>query len=506
MRNNVKGLERECDGPLATVINSLVFQNRFDEALIELDALLKDDEWNPDIYVAISLATEGKGRIEEAIQAMQFAILLDIADPLKYIRLGELLLNIMEAKDATDAFKQAIHLEPTNYGAYIGLSRSLHEQDLLEEALEAAKEAIRIDSLQIHAHELHGAVLHSMGLDEEAIAAFSAGLDVHPDSASLHTLRGTLLLACQRYREGWDELEWRFKGVLSSVEAKHSHLPAWDGKSQSQRVFIWREQGLGDEILYLGLLHNSIQKTQQFIIEVDERLIPLARRSFPGCSFISSNEAGTIREGTPAVAMGSVCKYLNLDSYIAPRAGQYLVADPRKVEAVASQLEDTTTEAVDLRIGLSWKSFRQHLSAYKSVPVNKLSLLFQNNQFQPVNLQYSANQDEIDEFNKASSQPMACLDINIRDDIDQLASLIECCDIVITVSNVTAHIASALGKETWVLLPRPKGLIWYWLREGETVPWYPNTHLFRQKASSNWDEVIERVRHELCARTGMKHI
>ena len=91
-------------------------------------------------------------------------------------------------------------------------------------------------------------------------------------------------------------------------------------------------------------------------------------------------------------------------------------------------------------------------------------------------------------------------DVDNLHDIDGLAALIEACDLVITVSNSTAHLAAALGKPVWILLADGPGLFWFWHRRREDSPWYPSARLFRQPARGDWPGVIAKVGHALATR------
>ena len=111
-----------------------------------------------------------------------------------------------------------------------------------------------------------------------------------------------------------------------------------------------------------------------------------------------------------------------------------------------------------------------------------------------VNLQYGDVEDEIREFKEATGiDVVQCASVDNREDLDGLAALIEVCDLVISTSNVTIHLAGALAKETWVLVPRVVVNFW-WLSERKDSIWYPSLKVYRQPTLDDWDSVYTEIR------------
>ena len=113
-----------------------------------------------------------------------------------------------------------------------------------------------------------------------------------------------------------------------------------------------------------------------------------------------------------------------------------------------------------------------------------------------VNLQYGDVEDEIKEFREETGiEVVQCASVDNREDLDGLAALIEICDLVVSTSNVTVHMAGALAKETWVMLPYVANF--WWLLERTDSVWYPSLTLYRQPTLDDWDSVYVSVRKEL---------
>tara|TARA_E500000075_G_scaffold119310_1_gene118546 strand:+ start:97 stop:759 length:663 start_codon:yes stop_codon:yes gene_type:complete len=172
----------------------------------------------------------------------------------------------------------------------------------------------------------------------------------------------------------------------------------------------------------------------------------------------------------------------------------YLKADPQRVDAIRDELKlDGKTV-----IGISWKSFNTRYKT-KSVQLRDMERMFMGLDVVLVNLQYGDVDDEIRAFKEETGiDVLQCASVDNREDLDGLAALIEACDLVISTSNVTVHMAGALAKETWVMLHHVS--IYYWLLERTDSVWYPSLTLYRQPALNDWDSVYASIRKELGIR------
>lgn len=470
--------------------------SQLDAALAELDARLASDGANPDLLVAMSQLLEAKGQLEQAIETMQFAVLLNATAIPHLIRLGDLLIKAGDPVAAEDVYVQVWHLAPERSNGLVGIAQALSDQGRMEAALTHAERAVRLDPQQSRAHEIHGLVLAQLGRMEEAIAAFSAGLELDPSSANHHAYRGMAKLACMQFEHAWDDFAWRFASSTGDVE-RHQDLPIWKGKPTPTPVLIWREQGLGDEIFFLGWLRYLMTTGQPFVAEVEPRLLNLCRRSLPGAIIIPLGESPSELGVTTALPMGSLGRFVGPHFGTPPLPPRYLQSEPAATARFAYQLAAARSEPPRLRIGLAWKSVRPRVGAFKSIELFSFLPLGMDKDIQLINLQYDTSEDELAQFNAQAAYPLLDLPINKRQEIDALASLIDSCDLVITVSNVTAHLACALGKPCWVLLPVSRGLIWYWHQGIRHSPWYPTAKLFRQHAIDSWDDVLEAVFSDL---------
>ena len=170
----------------------------------------------------------------------------------------------------------------------------------------------------------------------------------------------------------------------------------------------------------------------------------------------------------------------------------YFKADPKRVEAIRKELKLDGKRV----IGISWKSFKSLHQIKKSVELRDMGSMFSGLDVVLVNLQYGDVDDEIRAFKEETGiDVLQCASVDNREDLDGLAALIEVCDLVISTSNVTVHMAGALAKETWVLLPYVANF--WWLLERPDSIWYPTLRLYRQTSLNDWNSVYESIRKDL---------
>ena len=170
----------------------------------------------------------------------------------------------------------------------------------------------------------------------------------------------------------------------------------------------------------------------------------------------------------------------------------YLKADPKRVELLRDELGLKGKKVV----GISWKSIKATNKLKKSMALMDLGKIFKDLDITLVNLQYGDVDKEIREFKKKTGiEVLQCGSVDNRDDLDGLAALIEVCDLVVSTSNVTIHLAGALGKETWVLLPYVTHF--WWLLDRTDSIWYPSLKLYRQKKFGDWEAITSSLRQDL---------
>jgi len=227
-------------------------------------------------------------------------------------------------------------------------------------------------------------------------------------------------------------------------------------------------------------------------VYVDPRLQDLCKRAMPDINFVKDLEELQDIECDYHLPLGSVPGLIRNDISDFDRTVKgYLKADPQRVESIRNELK----LGDKMVIGISWKSFNSLNKAKKSVHLKDMERIFSGLDVVLVNLQYGDVEDEIREFKVATGiDVVQCASVDNREDLEGLAALIEVCDLVISTSNVTVHMAGALAKKTWALLHYVS--IYYWLLDRPDSIWYPNLSLYRQPTLNDWDSVYVSIRKD----------
>jgi hypothetical protein len=296
-----------------------------------------------------------------------------------------------------------------------------------------------------------------------------------------------------KLEEGWRAYERRLDSETSIRKFMGGRIRVasnWDGYSQPEALLVVGEQGLGDQIFFAGMLADLSKQVPNATVCIEPRLIPLFARSFPTLNFIEPSDIYN-HSFDAQIQLGSLGRlYRKNHAELGKVSSPYLHADSTR----SSQLNTQLKRENRLLCGISWDSKNADHGEGKSLSLDALLPVLTTPEVDFIDLQYGDTEKERAALKaKHGVRLYKQADIDNHDDIDGLASLIDACDIVVTVSNTTAHLAAALGKPVIVMLPNDDALFWYWLRNSVTTPWYPTVRLFRRSDTGRWEDVIDAV-------------
>ena len=492
-------------------------------------------------YFHLGVCLHSAGQTEQAIQAYRQCLSRDPQHIQAWENLGVAEYQAHATERAVEAFHQALAIDPRRDSALTNLAEALRAQGKPGEAAESCRRALALDPGNLAAHLNLGLACADEGRYEPAIIHYQQVLKQEPDHepamfalaralaesgqtrASLqwferllarapdndhyHHEYSLVLLLHGDLARGWDENVYRYRlpKVMERAGFNAAGLvyPQWDGSSlHDKTLFIYREQGIGDEVQYASCIPDLIPRSRQLIVECHSRLAPIFARSFPGVTV----HAAVRDDRRPWLAQYPIdCQTSvhdlprftrrTFDDF--PPRVQYLYADARRVTHWRREFERL---GPDLKIGISWrggadagKESTRSTRLADWLPVLSLPGVCL------VNLQYGDCRDEL-----AAIAVSHGITIHHWPEIDQKRELENVCaqitalDLVITVGNSIAHLAGALGTPVWTLLPRIPA--WKWFMEGEHYPWYPRMRLFRQEHDASWPAVMQRVADQLKQR------
>lgn len=430
----------------------------------------------------------------DAEKAARDGVALESSDP-RRLELHARQLQLLERPAEALAIYEKIKAHGVaSADVELAFGSTLLELGRLNDAIAHHEALLKQDIVPAHCHYNIGLSHKAAGRMTEAVSAFDRALKIRPDWAQARYTRALTRMALRDFKDGLSDYEARWDAWQNESTAPVFPHPLWQDQLRANgSLLVWAEQGVGDHLLYASLLHRLTDLGVTCTFECDRRLTELFERSIPGVNFIAAETPpAAALVDTPydyQVAMGSLLFRLGLsaDEILAPH--KYLSADPERVAAFIERMDAHDGRP---RVGISWRSTRQGLGPRKSIPLASWSPILTARDATFVNLQYGDTDEEIGAARAAHDVDIYTdPDLDRFNDLDGLVALIEGLDLVITTSNVTAHFAGALGKETLLLLQNSP--LWYWGCEGDGTLFYPSVRAFRQQTPDAWDDVINGV-------------
>jgi hypothetical protein len=411
------------------------------------------------------------------------------------IGLGSALGALSLYKFAVLNFDRALALEPGNAQAYVLRGHAFNHLQAYEQAMADFDRAIELAPHEAQAHNHRANVLGKLGRLDLALQAFDRAIALAPDYAEPHYGKAIVLLSKCEFQAGWREYQWRWRVAGWDSTPLATAKPLWRGQKTSGRLLVWSEQGVGEQILFGSLLPHLAQRRGGTAVSVDRRLVPLLSRSLPGFDFIADEEPLAdegFDEHVPIADLPALFRPRASDYRESPRG--YLRCDPLARQALAARIRTPGK----LCCGLSWFGRNPLAGDFKSLTLEQLLPLLRADGVDFVDLQYGDTRRERAALEAAHGVAIRKLeDIDSFKDLDGLAALIGACDVVVTSSSTTAHLAGALGKETLLLTTFGIDTVWCWPQADGASLWYPSVRVFRQHAPGDWSGAVGDARRHL---------
>ncbi len=435
-------------------------------------------------------------RFDAALASYDRAIALKLDFAEAYSNRGSAFKEMKRFNEALASCDRAIAINANYAEAHCNRGSALKELRRFDDAVAALDHAIALKPDLAEAYYNRGLVLQELKRFGEALADYDRAIELKPDLAEAHWNKGMMLLSIGDYKNGWPLYEWRWKVKISASERLITSKMPWAG-AEDKRVLVWPEQGVGDELMFSSLLPELQKVCSKVIARVDARLIPLLARSMSKqIIFVPANETVNENEYDEHISMGSLCQYFRADesSFAMARNG-YLADDKERTDSIRKALRTNIAPQRKL-CGISWRSKNEKNGADRSLDLRAFVTMLALDNVDFVNLQYGDTAEEIERVrSELNVNVLSYREVDNFSDIDGLASLIQACDLVVSIDNTTVHLAGALGQDTRVLLPLVAD--WRWLADRDDSPWYASVRLYRQDRDRNWAGAFQNVRADL---------
>lgn len=451
-----------------------------------------------DAHYNLGLALISAERYADAVESLQNAHVLSPGHADVHISLSNAYSMLRQYSDGERHARAALDIEPDDMTAHNNLARALQGLGQTDEAATSMRRALALDPENATLHANYGNILEDLGKTADAEAAYRKAAALSPEFAGAHTNLGLLLLLTGKYDEGWREYDWRWRRP-HWARRPFPQAP-WNGEDLSGKtVLAWGDEGPGDEILFASLLPDLIAAAGTCIVECAPRLSRMYERAFPDAE-IHPRQADIPRRllrndidyQTPFTELA---RWLRPNLADAARPGSaYLTADTALAASCRARYRGLGDGPV---VGIAWASGNLRRPD-RNAPLPLWDPILNLPGLTFLSLQYGNHADAIAEV-------WDRLGVTIHEDpeIDQLKSLeqfaaqIEAVDIVVSITNTTVHMAGAIGKTVWTMLPFMPD--WRYQLDRDDTAWYPSMRLFRQRRARHWNEVIARVANELAA-------
>jgi tetratricopeptide (TPR) repeat protein len=391
------------------------------------------------------------------------------------------------SEHAIAEFDQALALVPGHPIAHYNRGVALIDLGRYDEAIVANDSALKAVPEHTGALLNRGKALAQLNRFDEAIASYAKATGIRKDYADAHFNEALARLTLGDYRGGFEKYEWRWRRTGMPAQRSRGR-PLWLGEYPLQRktVLLHAEQGLGDTIQFARYVPVLAAAGAKVVFEVQAELTSLMARLDGAAAVVARGEA------PPAFdvhcPLGSLPLALRTEPDTVPAQIPYLSADDVHLTKWSARLGALARP----RIALAWSGNPSHFNdRNRSIAFARLAPLF-SVPARFVGIQRDLRSEDAPRL----AQETRLLHVGSElDSFDDTAAVIALADLVIAADTAVAHLAGAMGRPLWVMIPFAPD--WRWTLQDETSPWYPTARLFRQPSPGDWENVIARVAAEL---------
>ena len=468
----------------------------WDGAVAAYRAILAAEPDHVDALSGLALSLAAQGQHEAALQPFQAAIerAADRADLWGNLAISHQALR--QSARAEFAYYRSLSISP-DARTWANLGSLMTDLGRVDDAERCFQSALTLDAACASAYDNRGLLYCDQGRWAEAEASFREAIRLAPDNAQAAFNLSQLVLSQGRLEEGWRLHEVRYAPGNRAGRPFMPNMPCpqWQGESLAGKsLLVWLEQGLGDEIQFSRFLADVKAAGARKVSYVCHPALARLFASLAGVDTLVPFGDGTVDlSGHDYWCFTLSLPYgLHVRSLKEAQTFPYLHADEAARQAWQGRVPGNS-----LRVGLAWRGNpRHHNDSERSLAaMTALAPLWSVPGIQFVSLQRGRGEDEA--RYALSTQPILALGHELNDFADT-AAVIEQLDLVITVDTAIAHLAGALGKPCWVMLPHHR-VDWRWGASGDTTPWYPHMRLFRQAKRGDWTAVVRSVQLALQA-------
>ncbi len=446
----------------------------------------------------LGLAQLQQDKYVDAQQTLQKVVTLDPELAQAHNNLGLAQHRQGELANAVISFKSALDLDSTYTGAKLNLANTLRILGQLDEARKLQESVLETHPDSTEALNNLATTFQDLGQPNQALSCLKKANSINPTLPHVKWNTSLAQLLLGDYVNGWANFEYRWDGCSNLKNAYKKPLDkAWRGEDlQGKTLLLWAEQGFGDTLQFVRFTENILNLGAQVILEVQKELVDLLQGTFKTATVIASGIANPAYHYHCPMMSLPFNLSITLDN-LSNRI-PYLLADKKKCAYWKKKIKSTHGK----KVGLVWAGSSREgnielvaIDARRSLQLKALSSILKIPGYSFFSLQKGEHSRQIIELG-LNEQIMDFSD-EWRD-FQDTAAFVANLDMVISVDTAVAHLAGALGKETWLL--NRYDTCWRWLYDRNDSPWYPKLHQFRQSSPGDWDAVVSEVAKALAKK------
>lgn len=456
-------------------------------------AILQESPNNANVLNLLGLLKLHDNKLQEAQSLLQKAVELY---PCSYYleNLGRICFELNDFEQAIILYKQAVELEPQNFSALFNLALAYKNKGQIEEAIETYKKALQIRPDNFKAYFNLAGLYDSLNDTFSALENYKKAYEFNPQDEDINYFLGEAYLKTKNFKEGWKHYQHRASRsctILSqSLLFKEAmKKPLWQGEDiKDKTLFIYYESALGDTIMYARFFPEVVSRCKKVIFAPQVAFMDFFKENNFGMEIVDNRTLPQDLVCDVHVPLMELPYILGInEEKDIPYPEGYLKANPEKIADYKQKYFNNDK----FKIGIKWQGNTAY-SLDRIIPLKAFYKIFNlpNTKF------YSVQKDEgSEELQKLPSEfELVSLGETFKNFSDTAAALVNF-DLLICNDTSVAHLAGALGKPCWVLLPFVPN--WRWTTDVSYSPWYKSIKPFKQIEPGNWDEVFERVYKEL---------
>ncbi len=473
--------------------NTLNGLKRYEEALVSYEHALSVEKNYVDAWVNRGVTLHELKRYLDALESYEQVIILKPDYAVAWCNRGYTLHILKRYEEALVSYERALKIQPDYADAWFNQGNTFKALKRYEEALVSYERALRIQPDNVDVWLNRGLVFQELKRFKEALQSYEQAVTFKPNYGEVCHNKSLCLLSIQQFKQGWELYQWRWKVKTFNSSYIQTNIPPWSENKELKKLLVWPEQGIGDEIIYTSILANFTAPGIEVTLISDERLHPLLARSLPHIKLLDRKVLKSFIEKNTFdahIPIGDLGRLLSIDkNKLQLNAKPYLKPNLKRQEEYDHYFSDLKRSVI---CGIAWRSKNEAVGSDKSLSLLKLAPLFNLKNIKFVNLQYGDINKEVEAVQMALGTTIHINpNLDATNDMDGLVSQINMCDMVVTTSNVTAHLAGAVGKKGVVLLPYSRGKLWYWHDgQGQSL-WYPSLQLISQNKIDDWSDCVD---------------